>query len=1051
MDDFSPSDLKIILHSQKANLYGLEYLLRKTGEDSWQFAQSLQILTVLAALFHDVGKSSVGFQNKLKGIDSGLKGDPFRHEWVSMRIFQAIVGKAETDEQWLTFLKDFNQFEQDYPQWQQDIFKDGIDNDDKQDARYYAWQLLPPLARAVGWLITSHHRMPFYADGEENSERSIDEAFFKHLSPVNGWVQNRYEPVAKKYIQPFWTFESMVTESHSWQKSIARWADKALSDRYLAQQNNFSFFDPLLMHLSRMSLMVGDHTYSGLPRHRQYGDKDFSLYANTEKRDEKASQVKMRQRLDEHLLGVARQSEKFSQLLPKIADNLPSIADHKAFKKHTAEPRFSWQNQAYELACRLRTKSERGGFFGINIASTGCGKTLGNGRIMYGLSDPDKGARFTMALGLRVLTLQTGREYRQRMSLTKEDLAILVGGQAVIDVFNLRHDDKEKRMVLNDETESHQAQINHYGIGSESAQDFQDDYVHFDSPIEDHHLGSVLRDEKAKKLLYAPIVTCTIDHLVGATEIARGGKFIVPMLRLLSSDLILDEPDDFNLEDLPALTRLVNMAGMLGSRILLSSATLPPDMLAGLFEAYQAGRMIWNRHHAIQASPVVCAWFDETEVKSVDCVDKAQFTQENTQFVANRVIRLNQSPILRQGAILPLSVKPKKSLEFNQLAQDLLLGIQRLHSDHQQTCLQTGKRVSFGLIRLSNISPLVELAQALYQSDGLADADIRLCVYHARQLFALRSDLENQLDQILHRKEQQNIFRHPAVASVLAESASPNVIFIVLATPVAEVGRDHDYDWAIVEPSSMRSIIQLAGRIRRHRQEPVSTPNMLMMSTNIRALQQGKDLGAGHTPVFCLPGFESTSNKLSGPELILRSHNSADILLTALDNINSVSRISKPKPQIPLIALEHAAIARVMNKPDGKLNLVNAWWRPSPNSAVQSANPYLFHLQKQTPFRKSVRQTHYICLINDEEKFEFRDMKYITQTEQAKFEVDINIVHNHKVTPWLNQQYKTVLEGLADDIGEKDLNKLGIKFGFVDLDERQLSWKFHPLLGFWPK
>lgn len=35
----------------------------------------------------------------------------------------------------------------------------------------------------------------------------------------------------------------------------------------------------------------------------------------------------------------------------------------------------------------------------------------------------------------------------------------------------------------------------------------------------------------------------------------------------------------------------------------------------------------------------------------------------------------------------------------------------------------------------------------------------------------------------------------------------------MLATAVAEVGRDHDYDWAIVEPSSMRSIIQLAGRV----------------------------------------------------------------------------------------------------------------------------------------------------------------------------------------------------------------------------------------------
>jgi CRISPR-associated endonuclease/helicase Cas3 len=39
----------------------------------------------------------------------------------------------------------------------------------------------------------------------------------------------------------------------------------------------------------------------------------------------------------------------------------------------------------------------------------------------------------------------------------------------------------------------------------------------------------------------------------------------------------------------------------------------------------------------------------------------------------------------------------------------------------------------------------------------------------------------------------------------------------VLGSPVTEVGRDHDYDWAVVEPSSMRSLIQLAGRVRRHR------------------------------------------------------------------------------------------------------------------------------------------------------------------------------------------------------------------------------------------
>ncbi|MBR7539681.1 hypothetical protein KC221_26205, partial [Mycobacterium tuberculosis] len=66
------------------------------------------------------------------------------------------------------------------------------------------------------------------------------------------------------------------------------------------------------------------------------------------------------------------------------------------------------------------------------------------------------------------------------------------------------------------------------------------------------------------------------------------------MLRLFSGDLILDEPDDFDQHDMPALSRLVHLAGLFGSRVLLSSATLPPDMLEGLFQAYLAGRKIYN-------------------------------------------------------------------------------------------------------------------------------------------------------------------------------------------------------------------------------------------------------------------------------------------------------------------------------------------------------------------------------------------------------------------------------------------------------------------------
>lgn len=130
--------------------------------------------------------------------------------------------------------------------------------------------------------------------------------------------------------------------------------------------------------------------------------------------------------------------------------------------------------------------------------------------------------------------------------------------------------------------------------GSASRQDLVNEFAQVQGieGNEDAHplLSRVTRDAKVRQLLAAPILVCTIDHLVPATESQRGGRQIAPMLRLMSSDLVLDEPDDFDLADLPALGRLVHWAGLLGARVLLSSATLAPALVQGLFEAYLAGR-----------------------------------------------------------------------------------------------------------------------------------------------------------------------------------------------------------------------------------------------------------------------------------------------------------------------------------------------------------------------------------------------------------------------------------------------------------------------------
>ena len=92
-----------------------------------------------------------------------------------------------------------------------------------------------------------------------------------------------------------------------------------------------------------------------------------------------------------------------------------------------------------------------------------------------------------------------------------------------------------------------------------------------------------LQHKKHKQFLHAPVLTCTIDYIIKATEITRGGRYILPTLRLMSSDLVIDEIDDFDNQDLIAIGRLIHLAGMLGRKVMISSATIPPDLAEGYF------------------------------------------------------------------------------------------------------------------------------------------------------------------------------------------------------------------------------------------------------------------------------------------------------------------------------------------------------------------------------------------------------------------------------------------------------------------------------------
>src|SRR5690606_32552351 len=101
-----------------------------------------------------------------------------------------------------------------------------------------------------------------------------------------------------------------------------------------------------------------------------------------------------------------------------------------------------------------------------------------------------------------------------------------------------------------------------------------------------------------------------------------------------------------DLADLPALTRLVYWAGLLGSRVLLSSATLPPALVDGMFQAYSAGRQHFQRNRGEPSKLVIdipCLWVDEFGVHQAVVADSQSFTQAHGIFVAQRVTALTKS------------------------------------------------------------------------------------------------------------------------------------------------------------------------------------------------------------------------------------------------------------------------------------------------------------------------------------------------------------------------------------------------------------------------
>jgi CRISPR-associated endonuclease/helicase Cas3 len=997
-------------------------IIKKELENDWYFLPSIKALTALSALLHDWGKASAVFQKKLKPHKNSSRIiDPLRHEFVSAILFSIFVKQSgNCDGDWLKKMSNGEINENELKKFvSQKNFK-ALGNN--------IFEGLSPIANLILWLILSHHKLPYLKkenpnnvklDDYKNSEKNYSiSSILKIIKSSWG-----YENTSEVDLEECFNFsQGLLTNSSEWLKQIKKWSAKLLQEEKKIIEQIDSNSIRLSLYLSRLCMMLGDHFYSSLEKNNEW-KSEIELFANTDRKTKS-----LKQKLDEHLVGVCKNSLNIAQVLYHFSDSMESAHDIKTLQRRSPKG-FEWQDKAIDEIKKFRennknSSNENCGFFIVNIASTGCGKTIANAKIARALSHDQESLRFILALGLRTLTLQTGDVYKKQIGLDSNDLAVLIGSKAIQEL----HENNKK-----DENNN----PNYEEIGSESIESLLDEELDSSQELNLDFLDAIIpknhaQKNKLKAFLYKPVLVCTIDHIMSATEAIRGGKYILPALRLLSSDLIIDEIDDFNNIDLIAISRLIHLSAMFGKNVMISSATITPSIAEGLFNVYQEGYKI-HANFKQKSSSIALINVDEfnseinlfTEAKSQENIKN--FQEFYQKFITKRIKNINQQIIRRKGFIVDCSLikesQDKENLYFEKIKETAI----ELHQKNFTIHHQFNKKISFGVVRIANIEPCIRLAINFLKTQLPENFSIKIMPYHSRQIMLLRQNQETHLDEILQRKEKLNeepkAFKNKIIFNHLQNTQEQNILFILIATPVEEIGRDHDFDWAIIEPSSFRSIIQLAGRVKRHRNHVVLESNVAIMQYNLKGLENNDDA------VFCRPGFEK-----SGKKFKLETHDLKKLIDEELikNSINSIPRIvenKQLKPNKNLIDLEHFALRESLtnyekNGPNNLQSWLNQYWH-------LTALPQQFNRFRQDISNDEDDKIFYI--------YQDGELKFCKKTDEGKFieiKIDLKIFNSSldssldlekfKSRIWLERNYQNLLAKKYNnqEDAEEDLESL---------------------------
>ncbi|MEA2018520.1 MAG: hypothetical protein U9N59_08730, partial [Campylobacterota bacterium] len=315
----------------------------------------------------------------------------------------------------------------------------------------------------------------------------------------------------------------------------------------------------------------------------------------------------------------------------------------------------------------------------------------------------------------------------------------------------------------------------------------------------------------------------------------RKSSHLLSHLRIMTSDLIIDEIDMFDKSDFLHILRLVYVTGLYGRNLIITTATILPKMADLIYSAYFEGVEQFSLY-SDGCSDINISYLSDAINKSI--TDSSRDYEDGLDLIEDCLIKSSDYYYKEH------CVKPKHKVKIiDDIQDDYFSNIVRLHENNKIEDIKNNINYSVGLIRIQNIADCYDVVKKISNSLEFFeknDCYINVIFYHARLPIAIRSYIESKLDKALYRKGVKDPFmKSDLYRDGLLKNGGrfKNIITLVIASPVIEVGRDFDFDWGIVEPTSSRAIIQTMGRVNRHRDIQVKKENIFIMNKNYRVLR----------------------------------------------------------------------------------------------------------------------------------------------------------------------------------------------------------------------